>query len=75
MSREIEKLENNDTKSDSISSNSNLLSRLNKESSKTQVKNKDSNTINPSPTPMSGNNLLLYSKGCGTLRSREILKA
>ncbi|KAG4104009.1 WD40-repeat-containing domain protein [Neocallimastix lanati (nom. inval.)] len=75
VSREIEKLENNDTKSDSISSNSNLLSRLNKESSKTQVKNKDSNTINPSPTPMSGNNLLLYSKGCGTLRSREILKA
>lgn len=28
-----------------------------------------------SPTPMSGNSLLLYSKGCGTLRSREILKA
>eukprot|EP00833_Pecoramyces_ruminatium_P006510 jgi/Orpsp1_1/1180542/evm.model.c7180000073821.1 len=80
-SREIdvgkqEKSENPDPKSDSLSSNSNLLNRLNKDrsllKSQNSIKNEEINS--QSPTPMSGNNLLLYSKGCGTLRSREILK-
>jgi len=77
--KEIVKPDNTDNKSESITSNSGLLNRLNKDrsisKSPASIKNEEANSINPSPTPMSGNNLLLYSKGCGTLRSREILKA
>jgi len=69
-----DKPESPETKSDSISSNSNVLNKLGgKDQSIKSSKNEEANTL--SPTPMSGNNLLLYSKGCGTLRSREILKA
>ena len=68
-----------EVKTDILSnSNTNLLNKLGSKNqsilnSQSSIKNEESNTL--SPTPMSGNNLLLYSKGCGTLRSREILKA
>jgi len=62
---------------EAVASNTNLNKLGNKDQSllKSQIsiKNEEGNTL--TPTPMSGNNLLLYSKGCGTLRSREILKA
>jgi len=75
----LEKQDNPENKSGTFSTTANLLlSRLNKEHpltrSQSSLRNEDG-TLNSSPTPMSGNNLLLYSKGCGTLRSREILKA
>jgi len=69
----LEKPESPETKLETNTSNSNLNKLENKIKSQTSIKNEEANTL--SPTPMSGNNLLLYSKGCGTLRSREILKA
>jgi len=82
ISRDVSLDKQDKPESDSLSSNPNLLNKLgNKDQpmlkSQSSIRSEDGkfNSISLSPTPMSGNNLLLYSKGCGTLRSREILKA
>ncbi|ORY76836.1 WD40 repeat-like protein [Neocallimastix californiae] len=55
---EINIIDNTDNKSESITSNSGLLNRLNKDrsisKSPASIKNEEANSINPSPTPMIG---------------------